>query len=84
MGKDKENQKVRLNELGSEDDSFEDPELRKLMNEIVRAMNRSNERLEQFREGKLSIAEMNKLQREDDKITREINRKIKEYKKTVR
>ncbi len=74
-----EKEKVRLNEMGPED--FEDPEGRELMNELIRTINRSNERLEQFEEGKISLAEMGKLRREDDKFTREINRRIKEYKK---
>lgn len=74
-----ENEKVRLNEVGPED--VEDPKLREILNELVRAINRSNERLEQFKEGKISLAEMDKLRREDEKFIREINRRIKEYKK---
>lgn len=81
MGKDTNNEKVRVNEIGPEDETFEDPELREMVNEIIRAINRSHERLERFHEGEISNAEMGKLQREDEKLTRELNRKLKDYKK---
>ena len=71
--------KVRVNEVGPED--IEDPELREIMNELLCGINRSNERLEQLNEGKLSAIEVNKLRRDDDKKIREIKLRIKEYKR---
>ena len=78
-------EKVRVNELGPEDE--EDPELREIINESIRWTNRSNERMEKWManlEGGISPDEMRKLKRErkeDEKILRELNRRLKEYKK---
>jgi hypothetical protein len=88
--KETETEEVRVIEVTAED--FDDPELREVFNELVRLINKSNERMTRFLtgidvKGEISPDEMHKLkreQREFEEFTRQINRRLKEYKKNKR
>ena len=75
-------ERVRVNKVSPED--IEDPELREIMNGLVSGINKSRERLERMQEENISfteLTELKKLAKEDDKEYRELNRRLKEYKK---
>jgi hypothetical protein len=72
-------ERCRVKEVDSSD--MEDAELRDITNQNVHSINRLTEAMEQFREGKISVAEVNKFIRECDIERKECKRKLKEYKK---
>lgn len=72
-------EKMRVNEAGPED--FDDPVLRKLINENIRNINKLNQAREQFEESKITLAEFNKIIKEADSERKEVGRKLREYKK---
>ena len=72
-------EKVRVIEAGPED--FDDPDLRDLVNNNVRIMNKLNQAREEFSQGKITITEHKKIMSETESERKEVKRKLREYKK---
>lgn len=72
------NEKDLPSDIGSAEE--EDPELKEIMNELNRSVDKSNEWGEQLLEGKISSSEMVRLLQEEQILNRELHRRLNERK----
>ena len=71
--------KYRMRELTEKDET--DSEKRELMNEMIIQINELSDGMDQCAERKISIEEIDTLLKKNAKKTKDINRRIREYKK---